>query len=63
MLYLTCTKISSVDLALYEVSRAKDCVSMDCGTLFLYNLMLSGLTVSLIWSVDVLVSAGLIYCL
>ena len=33
MLYLTCTMIFSVDLALYEVSRAKDWVSVDCGTM------------------------------
>ena len=32
MLYLTCTMISSVDLAHYGVSRAKDWVSVDCGT-------------------------------
>ena len=32
MLYLTCTMISSVDLACYGVSRAKDLVSVDCGT-------------------------------
>ena len=32
MLYLTCTMISSVDLAHLEVTRAKDWVSMDCGT-------------------------------
>ena len=32
MLYLTCTMISSVDLAYYRVSRAKDWVSVDCGT-------------------------------
>ena len=32
MLYLTCTTISSVDLAYYGVSRAKDWVSVDCGT-------------------------------
>ena len=34
MLYLTCTMISSVDLAHYGVSRAKDLVhvSVDCGT-------------------------------
>ena len=31
MLYLTCTTITSVDLAHYEVSRAKDWVSVDCG--------------------------------
>ena len=32
MLYLTCTMISSVDLAYYGVIRAKDLVSVDCGT-------------------------------
>ena len=32
MLYLTCTMISSVDLACYGVSRSKDWVSVDCGT-------------------------------
>ena len=32
MLYLTCTIISSVDLAHYKVSRAQDWVSVDCGT-------------------------------
>ena len=31
MLYLTCTIISSVDLARYGVSRAKDWVSVNCG--------------------------------
>ena len=33
MLYLTCTTITSVDLAQYGVSRAKDWVSVDCGTM------------------------------
>ena len=33
MLYLTCTTISSVDLAHCRVSRAKDWVSVDCGTI------------------------------
>ena len=33
MLYVTCTIISSVDLAHYEVSRAKDWVSVYCGTI------------------------------
>ena len=33
MLYLTCIMISSVDLAHYGVSRAKDWVSVDCGTM------------------------------
>ena len=32
MLYLTCTTITSVDLAHYGVSRSKDWVSVDCGT-------------------------------
>ena len=34
MFYLTCTMITSVDLAHYGVSRAKDCVTMDCGTFY-----------------------------
>ena len=32
MLYLTCTTITRVDLAHYGVPRAKDRVSVDCGT-------------------------------
>ena len=32
MLYVTCTTITSVDLAHYGVSRAKDWVSVGCGT-------------------------------
>ena len=36
MLYLTCTKITSVDLEHYGVSRAKDWVSVDCGTNYKY---------------------------
>ena len=32
MLYLACIMVSSVDLAQYGVSRAKDWVSVDCGT-------------------------------
>ena len=35
MLYLTCTMISSVDLAHYGVSHTKDWVSVDCGISFL----------------------------
>ena len=31
-LYCTCTTITSVDRAHYGVSRAKDWVSLDCGT-------------------------------
>ena len=33
MLYLTCTTITSIDLAHYGVSRAKDWVSVKCGTI------------------------------
>ena len=33
MLYLTCTTITSIDLAHYGVSRAKDWVSVKCGTM------------------------------
>ena len=33
MLYLTCTTITSVDLAHYGASRAKNWVSVDCGTI------------------------------
>ena len=33
MLYLICTTITSVDFAYYGVSRAKDWVSVDCGTI------------------------------
>ena len=32
---ITCTTITSVDLAHYGVSRAKDWESMDCGTIFI----------------------------
>ena len=32
MLYLTCTMVSSEDLAHYGISRAKDWISVDCGT-------------------------------
>ena len=35
MLYLTCTTITSVDFAHYGVYRAKDWVSVDCGTKYL----------------------------
>ena len=38
MLYLTCTTISSIDLAQYEVALAKDRVSVECGTMFIYTL-------------------------
>ena len=35
MLCLTCTMISSVDLANYGVSCAKDWVSVNCGTILI----------------------------
>ena len=44
ILYITCTMISSVDLAHYGVSSAKDWVSVECGTsasetcLFIYQM-------------------------
>ena len=37
MLCLTCTTISSVDLAHYRVFRAKDWVSVDCGTINIWT--------------------------
>ena len=43
MLYLTCTTITSVDLAHYGVSRAKDWVSVDCGTIVFSVLVLVNL--------------------
>ena len=38
MLYLTCTTITSVDLAHFGVSHAKDRVSVDCGTVLNCNI-------------------------
>ena len=35
MLFLTCIMISSVDLAHARVPRAKDWVSLDCGTILI----------------------------
>ena len=35
MLYITCTAITSIDLAHYGVSRAEDWVSVDCGTKYI----------------------------
>ena len=43
MLYLTCTTITSIDLAHYGVSRAKDLVSVKCGTICPFTAMV-GLT-------------------
>ena len=37
ILYLTCTTITSVDLAHYGVSRAKHRVSVDCGTMYIIS--------------------------
>ena len=39
MLYLTCTIISKVDLARYGVSRAKDWVFVDYGTIFFVHCL------------------------
>ena len=38
MLHLACTTISSVDLAQYGVSLAKDRISVDCGTNKVYKM-------------------------
>ena len=40
MLFLTCTMISSVDLAHYGVSHAKDWVSVDSGINCFINILL-----------------------
>ena len=40
MLYLTCTKIPSVDLAHYGISRANNRVSVDCGTKIFYSILI-----------------------
>ena len=37
MFYLTCTMISSVDLAHYGLPRAKDWVTVDCGTIYTFT--------------------------
>ena len=37
MLYLACTTITSIDLAHYGVSRAKDWVSVKCGTILCFR--------------------------
>ena len=41
MLYLTCTTITSIDLAHYGVSRAQDWVSVKCGTI-IFIIILAG---------------------
>ena len=46
MLYLTCTMITSVDLAHYRVSLAENWVSVDCGT---SDLRTMGVVVSFEW--------------
>ena len=38
MLYLTCTTKIGVDLAHFEVSRAKNWVSVDCGTILIGSI-------------------------
>ena len=43
MLYLACTTVSSVDLAQYRVSLAKDWVSVECGTINSYPKSYSNL--------------------
>ena len=44
MLCLTCTMISSVDLAYYGFSRAKDWISVNCGIINFNYLSCSTLT-------------------
>ena len=46
MLYLTCTTISSVDLAHYGVSCAKDWAFVNCGTI-LFDILWQVLALSL----------------
>ena len=43
MLFLTCTTITNVDLAHYGVSRAKDWVSVDNGTIICGDIIYSNL--------------------
>ena len=38
MHYLTCTTVTSIDLAHYGLSNAKDWVSVKCGTIFIYSV-------------------------
>ena len=38
MLYLTCTTITSIDLAQYGVSLAKDWISVECGSKKVYKM-------------------------
>ena len=52
MLYLTCTTITSVDFAHYGVSRAKDWTSVDCGTNYNRQVMLTTRG-HLLWSLSV----------
>ena len=40
MLNLTLTMISSVDLAHYGISRAENWISVDCGTMYIFRMML-----------------------
>ena len=50
MLYLTCTMISSVDLAHYGVFRAKDWVSVDCDTIAIKSTLIRALNYCLHYS-------------
>ena len=58
MLYLTCTTITSVDLAHYGVSRAKDWVSVDCGTIPGYDCGLVQIQQSLVCSLNSIVPSS-----
>ena len=60
MLCLTCSMISSVDLAHYGLSRVKDWVSGDCGTICfrfcfcILNFLVFSVCLSLLKSVQIL---------
>ena len=41
MLYLSCTTINSVDLAHYGVSRVKDWIFVDCGTIMIFTNLIT----------------------
>ena len=58
MLYLTCTTITSVDLAHYGVSRAKDWKSVDCGTIII--IIIFDLAMHRMWEI---LNTFHLYCL
>ena len=60
MLYLTCTMISSVDLAHYGISHAKDWTSVDCGTIS--NIVAYVMFVLVICGMCVLGEGGMLPC-